>query len=74
MEHQPRTRDFQTGILIENAKFVFFGPYLQYFVGTMDLIANWILENRGRDPGIESATCSGTTILGSELLISLMSH
>lgn len=47
------TRDFQTGILTENAEFVFFGPYLQYFAGTMDLIANWILENRGVDPGIE---------------------
>lgn len=46
------TRDFQTGILTENAEFVFFGPYLQYFAGTMDLIANWILENRGSDPGI----------------------
>lgn len=46
------TRDFQTGILTENAEFVFFGPYLQYFAGTMDLIANWILENRGTDPGI----------------------
>jgi N-methylhydantoinase B len=46
------TRDFQTGILTENAEFVFFGPYLQYFAGTMDLIANWILENRGSDPGL----------------------
>lgn len=46
------TRDFQTGILTENAEFVFFGPYLQYFAGTMDLIANWILENRGESPGI----------------------
>ncbi|MFH5801754.1 hydantoinase B/oxoprolinase family protein [Haladaptatus sp. CMAA 1911] len=47
------TRDFQTGILTENAEFVFFGPYLQYFAGTMDLIANWILENRGAEPGID---------------------
>lgn len=46
------TRDFQTGLLTENAEFVFFGPYLQYFAGTMDLIANWIMENRGEEPGI----------------------
>ena len=46
------TKDFQTGILTENAEFVFFGPYLQWFAGTMDLLTNWIMENRGDSPGI----------------------
>ena len=47
------TRDFQTGILTENAEFVFFGQYLQYFSGTMDIFTKWIMENRAEEPGIE---------------------
>jgi len=47
------TRDFQTTILTENAEFVFFGSYLQYFSGTMDVFTKWIIENRGDDPGIK---------------------
>lgn len=47
-----RARDFQTGIMTENAEFVFFGQYLQYFSGTMDVYTKWIMENRGDDPGI----------------------
>ncbi|WP_227134717.1 hydantoinase B/oxoprolinase family protein [Halorubellus salinus] len=47
------TRDFQTGILTESAEFVFFGQYLQYFSGTMDIFTKWIMENRAEDPGIE---------------------
>ncbi|HKJ57871.1 MAG TPA: hydantoinase B/oxoprolinase family protein [Halobacteriales archaeon] len=47
------TRDFQTGILTESAEFVFFGQYLQYFSGTMDVFTKWIIENRGADPGID---------------------
>lgn len=47
------TRDFQTAILTEDGEFVYFGPYLQYFAGTIDMFVKWVLENRGEEPGIE---------------------
>lgn len=46
------TRDFQTAILTEDGEFVYFGPYLQYFAGTIDVFVKWVLENRGDEPGI----------------------
>jgi len=47
------TRDFQTAILTEDGEFIYFGPYLQYFAGTIDMLVKWVLENRAEDPGIE---------------------
>lgn len=46
------TRDFQTGTFTETGEFAFFGPYIQYFGGIMDLDIKWILENRAENPGI----------------------
>ncbi|MFB6170159.1 MAG: hydantoinase B/oxoprolinase family protein [Haloarculaceae archaeon] len=46
------TRDFQTAILTEDGEFVYFGPYLQYFAGTIDVFVKWVMENRGAEPGI----------------------
>ena len=37
--------DFNTVILTEDGEFVFFGPHIQYFSGTMDLPIKWTLEN-----------------------------
>ena len=44
--------DFNTVILTEDGEFVFFGPHIQYFSGTMDLPIKWTLENLGHEPGI----------------------
>lgn len=44
--------DFNTVILTEDGEFVFFGPHIQYFSGTMDLPIKWTLENLGAEPGI----------------------
>lgn len=46
------TRDFQTAAFTETGEFTFFGPYIQYFGGIMDLDIKWILENQGENPGI----------------------
>jgi N-methylhydantoinase B len=46
-------RDFQTGILTEDAEFLYFGQYIQYFSGTMDASTKWLIENRSDEPGIE---------------------
>lgn len=47
------TRDFQTGIQQANGSFVYFGQFLQYFAGVLDLNAKWLLEHRSETPGIE---------------------
>lgn len=44
--------DFNTVILTEDGEFVFFGPHIQYFSGTMDLPIKWTLEQLGGNPGI----------------------
>jgi N-methylhydantoinase B len=41
------TRDFQTGILTEDGELLFFGPYLQYMSGMLDVMARYILEKKG---------------------------
>lgn len=46
--------DFNTVILTEVGEFVFFGPHIQYFSGTMDLPIKWTLENLGGSPGIRA--------------------
>ncbi len=46
--------DFNTVLLTEDGEFVFFGPHIQYFSGTMDLPIKWTLENLGRNPGIHA--------------------
>jgi N-methylhydantoinase B len=47
------TMDFNPAILTEDAEFVFFGPYLQWFPGMIDVAVKWTLENRSENPGIE---------------------
>ncbi len=47
------TRDFQPSILTESGEYVFFGPYLQYMTGVVDVVIKWILENRSHNPGIK---------------------
>lgn len=47
------TRDFQTAILTEDGEFVYFGPYLQYFAGTIDVFVKWLIEHRGAEAGID---------------------
>ncbi|MGQ4557094.1 hydantoinase B/oxoprolinase family protein [Halobellus sp. GM3] len=46
------TRDFQTSIQDADGDFVYFGQYVQYFSGVMDLNVKWTLENRSENPGI----------------------
>jgi N-methylhydantoinase B len=48
------TRDFQPGIQQADGDFLYFGQYLQYFAGVLDLNVKWILENRSDEPGIQS--------------------
>lgn len=43
------TRDFQTAIITESGEVLFFGPYLQYLAGFMDMVVKYIVENRGDD-------------------------
>jgi N-methylhydantoinase B len=43
------TRDFQTAIITGAGEILFFGPYLQYLAGFMDMVAKFIIENRGAD-------------------------
>lgn len=43
------TRDFQTAIITESGEILFFGPYLQYLAGFMDMVAKFIIEKRGAD-------------------------
>lgn len=43
------TRDFQTAILSADGEILFFGPYLQYLAGFMDMVAKYIIEQRGSD-------------------------
>jgi N-methylhydantoinase B len=46
------TMDFNPAILTQDAQFVFFGPYLQWFAGMIDIAVKWTLENRSENPGI----------------------
>ena len=46
--------DFNTVILTEDGEFVFFGPHIQYFSGTMDLPIKWTLENLAGEIGIDA--------------------
>ncbi len=41
------TRDFQTAILSERGELLFFGPYLQYLGGFMDMVVHYIIEHHG---------------------------
>jgi N-methylhydantoinase B len=43
------TRDFQTAIITGDGEILFFGPYLQYLAGFMDMVAKFIVETRGAD-------------------------
>ncbi|WP_321167703.1 hydantoinase B/oxoprolinase family protein [Baekduia soli] len=43
------TRDFQTAIISAEGEILFFGPYLQYLAGFMDMVAKFIIERRGED-------------------------
>lgn len=47
------TRDFNPAIFQEDGDFLYFGPYLQFFGGVLDLGIKWVLENRSDDPGIQ---------------------
>jgi N-methylhydantoinase B len=40
-------RDFQTCILTEDAQLLYFGPYLQYMAGQLDLMVKYVMEHRG---------------------------
>ena len=43
------TRDFQTAIITNDGEILFFGPYLQYLAGFMDMVVKYIIEQRGAD-------------------------
>jgi N-methylhydantoinase B len=43
------TRDFQTAIITGDGEILFFGPYLQYLAGFMDMVVKYIVEERGAD-------------------------
>jgi N-methylhydantoinase B len=43
------TRDFQTAIITADGEILFFGPYLQYLAGFMDMVVKYIVEQRGSD-------------------------
>lgn len=43
------TRDFQTAIITGEGEILFFGPYLQYLAGFMDMVVKYIVEQRGSD-------------------------
>jgi N-methylhydantoinase B len=43
------TRDFQTAIITADGEVLFFGPYLQYLAGFMDMVVKFIIERRGED-------------------------
>jgi N-methylhydantoinase B len=45
--------DFNPSILTEDGEFVYFGPYLQFHAGMIDVNVKWTLENRGDNPGIK---------------------
>jgi N-methylhydantoinase B len=45
--------DFNPSILTESGEFVYFGPYLQFHAGMLDVNIKWTLENRGENPGID---------------------
>lgn len=47
------TRDFNPAIFQEDGDFLYFGPYLQFFGGVLDLGIKWVLENRSDSPGIQ---------------------
>jgi N-methylhydantoinase B len=40
-------RDFQTCILTEDAELLYFGPYLQYMAGQLDMMVKFLIERRG---------------------------
>jgi N-methylhydantoinase B len=44
--------DFATSLLTADAEIVYFGPYNQPQVGSIDLVTKWVLENRADRPGI----------------------
>ncbi|MCW3065714.1 MAG: hypothetical protein JWN32_2886, partial [Solirubrobacterales bacterium] len=43
------TRDFQTAIITADGEILFFGPYLQYLAGFMDMVSKFLVERRGED-------------------------
>jgi N-methylhydantoinase B len=43
------TRDFQTAIITGHGEILFFGPYLQYLAGFMDMVCKFLMERRGQD-------------------------
>lgn len=43
------TRDFQTAIITAQGEILFFGPYLQYLAGFMDMVSKFLVERRGED-------------------------
>ncbi|MCW3004038.1 MAG: hypothetical protein JWQ20_3336 [Conexibacter sp.] len=43
------TRDFQTAIITPQGEILFFGPYLQYLAGFMDMVVKFITEQRGSE-------------------------
>src|SRR5262249_21140225 len=45
-------QDFNTCIMDARGDYVFFGPYLQFHAGMLDLSVKWILEHRSANPGI----------------------
>jgi N-methylhydantoinase B len=40
-------RDFQTCILTHDGEILYFGPYLQYMSGQLDLMVKYLIEHRG---------------------------
>jgi N-methylhydantoinase B len=44
--------DFATCLLTADAEMVYFGPYNQPQVGSIDFVTKWILSNRAENPGI----------------------
>jgi len=54
--------DFATSILSARGEAVYFGPYNQHQVGTIDLNVKWILAQRAANPGI----ANGDMFLGND--------
>lgn len=46
------TNDFNPVILTAKGEIVFFGPYVQWFGGMMDMVAKYLLEHYADNPGI----------------------
>lgn len=48
------TNDFNPVIITARGEIVFFGPYVQWFGGMMDMVAKYLMEHYRENPGIRS--------------------